>query len=94
MIDEQAVLTQWTADGFSCGEWSDPPGAVWEDNCHIVEERMLLLEGQLELIMDGHSQWLEHGQVVCVPAGKVHTVRNPGHDHNRWLYGYGPTGQE
>ncbi len=89
MVDENDVERAWLADGFGFGVWEDPPGQRWEDFKHIVDERMMLVSGELELTMDGEVFRLRRGELFTVPAGTVHTVVNNGSQVNRWLYGYG-----
>ena len=43
------VPTDWRQRGFSCALWTDPPGQVWADFVHPVDERLLPVEGELEL---------------------------------------------
>ena len=88
-VDEAAVEQDWERRGFNFGIWTDPPGQVWPDFVHIVDELIMLLEGELEIEVDGSVQRLTPGQEVLVPAGRHHAVRNPGSGANRWLYGYG-----
>ncbi|HET9870641.1 MAG TPA: cupin domain-containing protein [bacterium] len=78
----------WAARGFSCGLWTDPPGAVWEDYVHPTDELVMLLEGQVELEMKGRRIRLEKEKEVLIPAGTVHSVRNRGTGTSYWLYGY------
>jgi len=89
MVNENEVESAWLADGFGFGVWEDPPGERWEDFKHIVDERMMLVSGELELRMKGEVFRLRRGELFTVPAGTVHTVVNVGSQVNRWFYGYG-----
>lgn len=89
MIDEEEVEKAWLAEGFGFGVWEDPPGQRWDDFKHIVDERMMLVRGELVLQINGQSIELKLGELYTVPAGTVHSVINSGKVANRWLYGYG-----
>ncbi len=74
-VDQEAVARAWRERGFSCGLWVDPPGQVWADYVHDVDELVMVVEGEVELEIEG----------------KVHRpapVRNVGRGESRWLYGY------
>ena len=87
-IDRTETRTQWERRGFSCDLWVDPPGQIWTDFVHDVDELVLLLDGRLELELDGSFRRLGPGQEVLIPAGTRHTVRNVSDQTARWLYGY------
>lgn len=91
-VDRRAVADTWAARGFSCDLWVDPPGQRWEDFAHATDELLMLVEGQLEVEIDGRRQRPEIGEALLIPAGAHHSVRNIGGVTARWLYGYGPPG--
>jgi quercetin dioxygenase-like cupin family protein len=84
----ETVQKDWADRQFSCGLWTDPPGAVWEDYCHDTDELVLLLEGEVELEMKGQKTRLQKGREVLIPAQTFHSVRNLGSGTSYWLYGY------
>ena len=88
MSNHAAVERDWAARGFSCALWVDPPGRCWEDFVHATDELVMLLEGRIELEIDGVVSHPEPGAEVLIPAGARHSVRNRGHTTARWLYGY------
>lgn len=88
LIDQQAVAEGWRRRGFSCGLWVDPPGQVWADFVHGVDELVMVVEGQVELEIDGELHRPEPGEELLIPARAVHTVHNVGGTESRWLYGY------
>lgn len=87
-IDRGAVRAQWARSGFSCALWIDPPGRVWHDFQHDVDERILLLEGELQVDLPTGTVRLGPGSALDIPAGTRHTVRNSLDQPARWLYGY------
>ena len=82
------VPTDWRQRGFSCALWTDPPGQVWADFVHPVDERLLPVEGEIELTVQGQTWRPALGEEVFIPAGALHTVRNVGGTTSRWWYGY------
>lgn len=55
---------------------------------HSVDELVLIMEGELEVEMQGKTFRPEVGEEVFIPAKVVHAVRNVGGTTSRWLYGY------
>jgi mannose-6-phosphate isomerase-like protein (cupin superfamily) len=82
------VEREWKARGFTCGLWTDPPGQVWTNYVHTVDELFMVVEGDVELEMRGRAFHPAIGEEVLIPAGVAHTVRNIGSTTARWLYGY------
>ena len=78
----------WRARGFSCGLWTDPPGQVWRNYVHDVDELFVVVAGAIELEMQGRAFRPGIGEEVLIPARELHTVRNIGPTTARWLYGY------
>jgi mannose-6-phosphate isomerase-like protein (cupin superfamily) len=87
-LDIVQVKREWRERGFSCDIWIDPPGRVWEDYVHDVDELLMVVQGQLEVEIEGQARRAETGQEIFIPARACHTVRNVGGTTARWLYGY------
>jgi mannose-6-phosphate isomerase-like protein (cupin superfamily) len=87
-IDRDVIGQQWQERGFTCDLWVDPPGQVWADFLHDVDELMLVLEGSLLVEIDERAIHLGPGDEFLIPAASRHTVRNVGEGTARWLYGY------
>jgi mannose-6-phosphate isomerase-like protein (cupin superfamily) len=87
-VRQGQIEHEWRARGFSCGLWVDPPGQVWEDYVHSTDELLMVLEGELELEMQGRTFRPKSGEEVFIPARVTHSVRNVGGTTARWLYGY------
>lgn len=87
-MNERKVKTDWERRGFSFGIWIDPPGQIWEDYRHGVDELLMLAEGEIELSFLGKTFCPKIGEEILIPAGADHTVRNIGKTTNRWYYGY------
>ncbi len=87
-VDEGAVARAWRERGFSCGLWVDPPGRVWADYVHGMDELVLVLEGEVEFELGGVVHRPRPGEELRIPAHTRHTVRNVGAGTSRWLFGY------
>lgn len=87
-VERDRVAADWQARGFSCGLWVDPPGQVWADYVHGVDELVMVVDGEVEFEIEGHRHRPAPGEELFIPAGARHTVRNVGGRTARWLYGY------
>lgn len=87
-IDTEAIREDWAAQGFSCEVWIDPPGQIWHDFQHDVDEMVVLLEGECQIEASERVTRMIAGDEMLIPAGTRHTVRNVGTGPARWLHGY------
>ena len=87
-INVGQVKKDWDSRGFSCEVWTDPPGQIWEDYVHDVDELLMVIEGKLRFELNGKSQELLPGKEVFIPARALHSVENIGGATARWFYGY------
>jgi cupin 2 domain-containing protein len=87
-VNQPEVRKRWTARGFSCDLWVDPPGRVWNDFVHDSDEPVMLVEGEEEFEMNERTYRLQIGEELLIPAGTVHTARNVGTTTSKWLYSY------
>ena len=88
IIDHSAIRKDWYGRGFSCDIWIDPPGKIWADFVHDTDELLMLIDGEIELEMDGNALHPKIGNEILIPAGMHHTVRNIRSVTNHWFYGY------
>lgn len=88
----EEVKSDWVRRGYSCDVWTDPPGQVWRDYVHRLDELLMVMEGELELEIAGRPHRARPGEEYFIPAGATHTVRNVGGTTARWLYGYRSSG--
>lgn len=82
------IRADWASRGFSFEYWIDPPGQVWRDFVHDVDELVVLVEGEIELEFAGRTVRPQVGEEVLIPAHERHTVKNTGEASNRWCFGY------
>ena len=86
--DAVTVEKDWKAGGYSCGLWVDPPGQRWVDYVHETDELLMVLEGEMEIVIQGQVHRPTPGQELFIPAHGLHSVFNVGLTTSRWLYGY------
>ena len=77
-VNIQKIEKEWRSLGFQGGFWVDPPGQVWKDYIHDVDELVMLVEGEVEIEMEGTTHLLQTGEELLIPADTDHTVRNIG----------------
>ena len=87
-IDKAAVGHDWAARGYSCDWFVDPPGREWNNFVHSTNELVTVVEGTLQMTIQGESWIVEPGDEVFIPKGAVHSVKNINSGTTRWLYGY------
>jgi mannose-6-phosphate isomerase-like protein (cupin superfamily) len=87
-ISRERVQREWGEQGYRCDLWVDPPGSIWADFVHDVDERILVLDGSLILEMNGRVLSLGPGDEMTIPAGVRHTLRNAGEGVARWMRGH------
>ena len=87
-LDRDEVARDWCARGFSCGLFTDPPGREWNGFVHGCNELVTVVEGALEMTVDGESCTIGPGDEVFIPRDSLHSVRNVHGATTRWLYGY------
>lgn len=85
--DPQQIAKEWNARGFLCVERTDVSGHELRGCVHETDELFMVLEGAIELDMNGETHTPAPGEELVVPAGTKHTVRNAGTGESRWLHG-------
>ncbi len=87
-VERDAVARDWRARGYSCRNFTDPPGRVWRDFTHDTNELVTVVEGHLEMTVAGDSFTIGPGDEAFIPRGAVHSVKNIDAGTTRWLFGY------
>jgi len=86
---EKEIITQiWHKQGFSCELFIDPPGREWNNFVHSTNELVTVVEGRLELTIEGESFIAEEGDEIFIPKHANHSVKNIHSSKTKWLYGY------
>lgn len=87
-VDRGAVAADWRRRGYGCGLFIDPPGREWNDFRHATNELVTVLEGALEIEIEGQSLHADPGDEIFIPRDAIHSLRNRHEGTTRWLYGY------
>ena len=87
-VDSGAVASSWKARGYSCHNFTDPPGQEWNGFVHATNELLTVVEGRLELTMAGEKLQVGPGDEVFIPRDVLHSVKNVNGGTTRWLFGY------
>jgi quercetin dioxygenase-like cupin family protein len=70
------LLTDAMGSSLEIFDTSGPAGAGPPPHCHPWEEVYVVLDGELEVTIDGESHVIKPGGVAHVPAGVTHSYRN------------------
>ena len=54
-MNQEATRKDWNDRGFGFGIFRDPPGQVWADFVHRTDELVMLVEGEIELEIEGKT---------------------------------------
>ena len=77
-MNPDQIKQDWNSRGYSFGVFRDPPGQVWAAFLHKTDELVVLIEGEIEVEIEGKAERPKIGEEVFIPANAVHTVRNVG----------------
>jgi quercetin dioxygenase-like cupin family protein len=75
------LLTNAMGSALEIFDTSGPVDAGPPPHCHAWEEVYVVLEGELEVTVDGESHVLKPGGVAHVPSGSTHAYRNVTETH-------------
>jgi quercetin dioxygenase-like cupin family protein len=94
--DEVTLLAAGTETGgtMTALEVLAGPGSGPPPHTHVYAELFFVLEGELELLVEGVPRILAAGELGAVPGGAVHTYRNASDAPTRFLAVLHPAGHE
>lgn len=67
-VDHDASVSFFVVDS--------PPGKGADKHRHPYEEIFIILDGDIEVIIDGQMQRVSKGQIVVIPANTWHEFKN------------------
>jgi hypothetical protein len=71
IIDRSKGLRDRTAKTkSSCDLWIDPPGQVWEDYVHDVDELVMVITGEVEFEVAGQVHRPAPGEELLIRRGR------------------------
>jgi len=83
------VRDHWRSEGFSFARFIDPPGQEWNDFVHSTDEYVTVEDGRLEITVGSESFIAGPGDLIFIPRGVSHSLKNVSGRVTKWLYGYG-----
>lgn len=86
--NRETIANSWKARGYSCDLFIDPPGREWNNFVHSTNELVTVVEGKLQIEIEGQRVLAEAGDEVFIPRGACHSVKNIHSGTTKWLYGY------
>ena len=60
-------------NSFTIAFWEIEEGAILPEHSHIHEQSTQVIEGKLELVIDGVSTVLEPGMIASIPSNVIHS---------------------
>jgi quercetin dioxygenase-like cupin family protein len=87
-INRESVSNSWGRRGYSCDVFVDPPGREWNNFVHSTNELVTVIEGKLQMTIEGEDLLAEPGDEVFIPKRACHSVKNIHYATTKWLYGY------
>ena len=75
--DKREAIQEISDSGWWPVSWRDAPGEVYELHKHDADQILYLVEGALELGIDGKSYCLNPGDKLELPAFTVHSAKAP-----------------
>ncbi len=78
----------------SLGTMTLEPHTSLAEHTHLVEDAMLVLEGEGIFLLDGVEYPVAKGMALLVPAGAPHSIRNNGDKPFSVVYTYPAVGVE
>ncbi len=71
-MDRASFESGLRRDGFECRAGSIPPNEIRPAHAHDWDARLLILEGEITLVIDGKRHAYRPGDSCDVPAGTQH----------------------
>ncbi|MEQ8710293.1 MAG: cupin domain-containing protein [Rhodospirillales bacterium] len=82
------VAADWSARGFGCNPFTDPPGQQWLGFVHDTNELVTVVQGKIAVTVSGQTVVLQPGDEIFIPRNAEHDVINCHDDVSVWLFGY------
>lgn len=75
-VDENRLREKLHSEGFThTFVWQDRPNAFYPDHTHNFLTAHIILEGEMQLTMNGNSEDFCVGDRCDVPGGTVHSAK-------------------
>ncbi|MEE9553164.1 MAG: cupin domain-containing protein [candidate division Zixibacteria bacterium] len=74
-ITEGILMRAVTADSMTVAHVKITAGSLLPEHSHPNEQVVNVMEGELELVVDGHAHSLTRGRVMVLPPNIIHSGR-------------------
>ena len=65
------IKQYWHSRGYSFSAFHEPPSQVWADFVHRTDELVVLVEGEIEVEIEGKAERFQIGEMVFIPAKEI-----------------------
>jgi hypothetical protein len=86
-VDPGEVVRDWIARGYAARAFREPSGEPAHERARDTDHLLTVVEGRLEVGLNGENYVLEPGDELFIPRAAVYQVRNVHRDGTRWLCG-------
>jgi quercetin dioxygenase-like cupin family protein len=62
-------------DNMTMAYWDIDEGALLPEHAHVAEQVVSMVEGKLELTVEGETRVLESGTILVIPSNVPHSAR-------------------
>ncbi len=94
MDNKEQIKQRMMAEGFSIiNEYNDPPNEFFPDHDHPGDQLLVVLEGSIEIAMNGKVSTLKPGDEITFPAKVMHSAK-VGSEGCLYLDGERPVGEK
>ena len=70
-MNSDLIKRDWHSRGYSFGVFRDPPRQVWANFVHKTDELVVLVEGEIEVEIEGKAERFQIGEMVFIPAKEI-----------------------
>src|SRR5579885_15010 len=78
LLSESNLRRELSKEGYSVFSWQDRPGAAYSAHSHPHDEYIVVHDGSIEFMINGHTYVLEAGDALLLPANTIHEAVNRG----------------
>lgn len=76
MENRETIKQRMLQEGYSIiNEYSDSPGEIFPDHDHSGDQLLVVLEGSIEVTMNGETKTLYPGDELAFPARTIHSAK-------------------
>jgi quercetin dioxygenase-like cupin family protein len=74
--NEKVIRERLMQEGYSLiNKYNDSPNEIFPDHDHPGDQLLVVLEGSIEIVMDGKTSVLRSGDEMFFPARRMHSAK-------------------